>query len=94
MSIQLFDPVFDVEVVQQHVERGLESLHGKKIGYVFNQHVSALAFWKSLEQEIENKLKPASVHRVYKSNTWASAPKADVEELRKQTDFALIGVGA
>jgi hypothetical protein len=94
MSIEIFDPVFDVEVVQQQAERGLESLHGKKVGYVFNQHVSALDFWKALEQEIGRKLSPADVHRVYKANTWASAPKADVEELRKQTDYALIGVGA
>jgi ABC-type microcin C transport system duplicated ATPase subunit YejF len=94
MSIQLFDPVFEVELVKQQEERRLESLTGKKVGYIFNQHVSALAFWRSLEAQIESKLKPAAVHRLYKTNTWASAPKAEVEELIRQTDYALIGVGA
>ena len=94
MGIVLFDPVCDVETVQRHAEQGLESLTNRKIGYIFNQHISALEFWKVLEREIDRKFKPASVHRVYKTNTWASAPKADVEQLIRETDYALIGVGA
>lgn len=94
MSIQLFDPVFEVEMVRQQKERGLGSLRGKKVGYIFNQHVSALDFWKAFEAEMEKELAPALAHRVYKSNTWASAPKAEVDELIKQTDYALVGVGA
>ena len=94
MSIQLLDPVFEVEVILQQKERGLDSLYGKRVGYIFNQHISALNFWKAMEQEIEKRLKPAFAHRLYKTNTWASAPKTEVDALIRQTDFALVGVGA
>ena len=94
MSIQLYDPVGDVEVVHRKPLRALETLKGKRVGYIFNQHVSALAFWKALERETEARLNPSSVHRVYKTNTWASAPKAEVDRLIGETDYALVGVGA
>ena len=76
MSIELFDPVGEVEVVQRQAMRTLQSLKGKRVGCIFNQHVSALAFWKALESEIEKTLQPASVFRIYKANTWAPAPRA------------------
>lgn len=94
MSIELFDPVGEVEAVQRQAERVLQSLEGKRVGCVFNQHVSALAFWKALESEIEATLKPSSIFRVYKANTWAPAPRADANRLLEETDFALVGVGA
>ncbi len=49
MTIQLFDPVCEPEVIQRRGERKLESLKGKKVGYIFNQHKSALTFWATLE---------------------------------------------
>ena len=94
MTIQLFDPVGVVDAGQVKDERILENLAGKRVGCIFNQHVSALAFWKGLETELEATLNPASVQRVYKANTWAPAPKADVERLLRETDYALVGVGA
>jgi hypothetical protein len=48
----------------------------------------------SLEAEVEQRFKPASMHRVYKENTWAPAPKADVEKLIEETDYVLVGLGA
>ena len=94
MSIVLYDPVFDVEVLTRRAETLLDTLKGKRVGYIFNQHTSALAFWKAFESEIERVLAPASSHRVYKTNTWASAPKAKTDELISATDYALVGVGA
>jgi hypothetical protein len=94
MSIELFDPVGEVETLQRQTERTLQTLVGKKAGYVFNQHVSALVFWKALESEIEKTLKPARVLRINKSNTWAPAPRADANRLLQETDYALVGVGA
>ncbi len=94
MSIQLFDPVGEIEVVKAKPLRVLETLGGKRVGYIFNQHVSALAFWKALEREVEARLNPSAVHRVYKTNTWASAPKAEVDHLIEKSDYALVGVGA
>ena len=94
MGLILFDPVCEIESVQSKSELKLTDLRGKKVGYVFNQHVSALAFWKTLEAEIERKLQPSSVHRLYKTNTWASAPKKQVDELIGKTDYVIVGVGA
>ena len=94
MTIQLFDPVCDPEVVERRAERRLESLKGKKVGYIFNQHKSALTFWAMLEKEIEKTYGCSDAHRIYKSNTWASAPTADIEELVGNSDYALVGVGA
>ena len=94
MTIELFDPVGEVEVARQQPQRLLESLTGKRVGCVFNQHVSAQAFWKAMEAEIGNLLNPSKVSRIYKSNTWAPAPKADAQRLLDDTDYVLVGVGA
>ena len=74
-----------METLRRQTERTLETLVGKKIGCVFHQHVSALAFWKALEREIEKTLKPARVIRIHKSNTWAPAPRADANRLLQET---------
>lgn len=94
MAIQLLNPIGKVDVGHHNPERGMVRLEGGRIGYIFNQHVSAIAFWKGLEQALEKKVKPASVHQIYKANTWAPAPRAEVEQLLAQTDFAVVGVGA
>ena len=94
MAIELFDPVGEVEVVKQQAARALTSLQGKRMGCIFNQHVSALAFWQALEKEIGEILQPANVLRVYKTNTWAPAPRVDADRLLAETDYALVGVGA
>lgn len=94
MTIQLFDPVGEVEAVERKPARLLETLNGRRVGYVFNQHVSAQAFWKALEHEIEATLQPASALRVYKSNTWAPAPRADANRVLEEVDYVLVGVGA
>ena len=94
MTIQLFDPVGEVEAVNRQPSRALASLKGKRAGCVFNQHVSAIAFWKAMETEIENTLEPSGMFRVYKSNTWAPAPRADANRVLVETDYVLVGVGA
>ena len=94
MTIELFDPVGEVEAIAQQATRALSSLKGKRVGCIFNQHVSAIAFWKALEGEIGKTLQPESVLRVYKTNTWAPAPRADANRLLAETDYALVGVGA
>ena len=94
MSIELFDPVGEVEAVTRKPQRVLETLAGKRVGCIFNQHVSAIAFWKAMEEEIGRTLRPESVMRVYKTNTWAPAPRADANKLLAETDYALVGVGA
>ncbi len=94
MTIELLDPIGVVETVRRKEERVLETVAGKRAGFIFNQHVSALTFWKAMETQLETTLKPAHVYRVYKANTWASAPKAEVDRLIQETDYAVVGVGA
>jgi hypothetical protein len=94
MTIQLMDPTGTIAGGKRAREQVLETLNGRKAGFIFNQHASGLAFWKALEQEVERRYKPASMHRVYKENTWAPAPKADVEGLAGETDYVLVGLGA
>ena len=94
MTIELFDPVGEVEVIQRRNERALQSLAGKRAGCVFNQHVSSLAFWHAMESEIERTLSPSTVFRVYKANTWAPAPRADANRVLEESDYVLVGVGA
>ncbi|MDB5812547.1 MAG: hypothetical protein JWN94_4669 [Betaproteobacteria bacterium] len=92
--IELFDPVGEIEEVKVKPQRVLETLNGKRVGCIFNQHVSALSFWEGLEEEIGKTLNPSSVKRVYKTNTWAPAPREDALKLLEESDFALVGVGA
>ena len=94
MDIELFDPVGVVEAMHSKQLRALPSIAGKRMGCIFNQHVSALSFWKGMETEIEAKFKPSGIHRIYKANTWAPAPRAEVDKLLQETDYALVGVGA
>ena len=94
MSILIFDPSGNVAKTEQRKTRVLQSIEGKRAGFVFNQHASAIAFWAALEQQVDRRFSPSSVHRVYKANTWSSAPVEDLEELVRQTDYAVVGVGA
>jgi hypothetical protein len=94
MSILLLDPTGCVAKAGRQEQRSPGDLRGKRVGYLFNQHKSALTFWRALEQEIERTLAPAAVVRAYKENTWAPAPKTDVTRLMKETDYALVGLGA
>ena len=94
MAIELFDPVGEVEVAARQPERLLETLSGRRFGCIFNGHVSALTFWKTLEAEIGKRFAPQGGHRIHKANTWAPAPRDEVAKLIAQSDYALVGVGA
>jgi len=94
LGIQMLNPTGTVMKARVASVRGLESLSGKRVGYLFNQHGTATAFWKTLEQGVEKTFHPAAVCRLYKENTWAPAAQSDVDRLVRDTDYALVGVGA
>ncbi len=94
MDILLFDPVGDIDLPERAEEKVLDTLKGKVVGYIFNQHNSSLVFWKHLEENVESALEPPNALRVYKPNTWAPAPKESIERIIQETDYALVGVGA
>ncbi|MBI4198724.1 MAG: hypothetical protein HY533_06410 [Chloroflexi bacterium] len=94
MSILLVSPIGDVDSSVNTVSSSLETLKGKTVGYVFNQHISVLAFWRQLERIVKERLEPKGVVKVYKSNTWAPAATSDIDRIVSTTDFAVVGVGA
>lgn len=94
MGIELFDPVGEVHIPESAPQRALASLAGKRVGLVFNQHVSAIDFWKAMEAELERTLEPAGILRIYKANTWAPAARVDANRVVAETDYVLVGVGA
>jgi hypothetical protein len=94
MTIRLLDPTSSIAKAAPRSAQRLESLQAKRVGYLFNQHKSAQAFWQALEREIDKVLSPSAILRVYKENTWAPAPKEDVGRLKQETDYAVVGVGA
>jgi hypothetical protein len=94
MTIQLVSPTSYVEKAQRDKERSLDTLKGKKVAYVFNQHGAALAFWKAFEVELENEFHPTSTQPVYKESTWKPAPDDEIRRIVRETDYAVVGVGA
>lgn len=60
MTIQLVNPTSYVAETKRQKEHKLDILEGKKVGYVFNQHGSALAFWKAFEKQVEKELNPSA----------------------------------
>ena len=94
MTITMYDPVGEVKAAETSSGQYLESLKGKRVGYVFNQHSTALLFWKHLEQEVRERLAPSGEAKIYKDNTWRPAPQAEMDALLKKIDYALVGIGA
>ena len=94
MAITLYDPVADVQTAEASPDQYLESLKGKRVGYVFNQHSTALLFWKNLEQEVRGRLAPSGEAKIYKEKTWRQAPDDEMNALLKKIDYAVVGVGA
>jgi hypothetical protein len=94
MAITLYDPVGEVQTPEGRAEQNLASVKGKRVGYVFNQHNTALRFWKHLEAEVRTRLEPSGEARIYKDDTWREAPEAEMGVLLKKVDYALVGVGA
>ena len=94
MTIMLYDPVGEVPTPEDTVQGFLDTVRGKRVGYVFNQHTTALHFWNHLELEVKAQLSPSSEFKLYKNNTWRPAPEAEMAKLLKQIDYGLVGVGA
>ena len=94
MDILLFDPVGDIDLPERAVEKVLDTLKGKVVGYIFNQHISSIVFWKHLEESVESALEPSSTVKVYKPSHTMPAAQDEIERVVRETDFALVGVGA
>ena len=94
MSILLVDPVGEVASVAPKAVAQLAGLQGRRVGFVFNGQIAAQAFWSRLEREVQATLAPTAVERLHKDNTYAPIPQEAVARMVRQTDYALVGVGA
>jgi hypothetical protein len=73
----------------------IEVLHGRRFGFLFNGHVSAVKFWRNLEDRIAALYHPRSVISLRKENTFApAAANGEIATLKVQSDLVVIGVGA
>lgn len=95
MSIRMMNPV-----AKPHREAFLrpvriEELDGRRLGLLFNGHVSAVKFWKQLEDLFSELYHPRSVTSLRKENTFApAAADGEIAELKTRTELVVIGVGA
>jgi len=95
MSFRMMNPVARPhgEAFRRAVR--IEELHGRRLGFLFNGHVSAVKFWKHLEDLLAEFYHPQSVASLRKENTFApAAAEGEIAQLKTRTDLAVVGVGA
>jgi len=73
----------------------IEGLQGRRLGFLFNGHVSSVKFWKHLEERLSELYHPQSVASLRKENTFApAAAEGEIAELKTRAEVAVVGVGA
>jgi len=73
----------------------IEELSGQRLGLLFNGHVSAVKFWRHLEELFSELYRPRSVISLRKENTFApAASEGEIAQLKNRTGLAVVGVGA
>lgn len=94
MVLRVLDPMADInKPAERKAMRGLESLHGKRIGLLWGGHAASVKFWPAFEKVALEKFGGEPV-RLYKNSSWNPAPLPDLQALASKIDYAFIGVGA
>lgn len=94
MVLRVLDPIADInKPAERKPLRGVESLHGKRVGLLWGGHAASVKFWPAFEEVVLKKFDGEAV-RLYKNSSWNPAPLEDIEELAGKVDYAFIGVGA
>lgn len=95
MSIRMMNPVARPHGEAFRRPLPIEKLHGRRLGLLFNGHVSSVKFWSHLEATLSELYYPSSVASLRKENTFAPAAAAgEIAELKTQTELVVVGVGA
>ncbi len=95
MSIRMMNPVArpQAEVPREPVP--IEELQGRRLGLLFNGHVSSVKFWSELERILSERYRPESVASLRKENTFApAAGGGEIDRLRAEAEVVIVGVGA
>ncbi|HEU4341116.1 MAG TPA: hypothetical protein VFU31_06050 [Candidatus Binatia bacterium] len=95
MSIRMMNPVAKPhgEAFRSPIRIG--ELQGRRLGLLFNGHVSAVKFWAHVEDLLAELYHPESVLSLRKENTFApAAADSEIAHLKTRTDLVVVGVGA
>ena len=92
--LELISPIGRPPLETQAGRKRLESVTGRRVGFIWNQYPATHRFWPHLERSIEGLCKPVRIERAYKSNTWTPLESARFADLAKSVDYLVIGVGA
>lgn len=92
--IELVSPLGYPRVEAQAERRTLDTLVGRRVGFIWNQYPVTRQFWPCLEQALADVCRPASIERAYKSNTWMPLEPEKFRALADSVDYLVIGVGA
>ena len=92
--IELISPLGHPRREEQAERRPLETPFGKRMGFIWNQYQTTHGFWARFEQAFEALVKPRSVERAYKSNTWTPLETTQFSGLAQAVDYLIVGVGA
>ena len=95
MSIRMMNPVAKPYGEAYRRPVPIDDLHGRRLGLLFNGHVSSVKFWKHLEVMLSELYHPRGVASLRKENTFApAAAEGEIAELKTRTELVVIGVGA
>lgn len=92
--LELISPLGYPRIEAQAQRRSLDTLIGRRVGFIWNQYPATTHFWPRLESAVEELCKPSAVRRAYKSNTWTPLDKTQFGEIAAAADYLVIGVGA
>lgn len=92
--IELISPRGRAPEAARTTRKRLDTLAGKRLGFIWNQYPATRGFWPHLEREIEAQAGAGRVERAYKSNTWMPLEPSRFSELATEVDCLVIGVGA
>ena len=92
--IELISPRGRMPEAAPTTRKRLDTVAGKRVGFIWNQYPATRGFWPHLEREIEAQAGAGRVERAYKSNTWMPLEAPRFSELAAAVDCLVIGVGA
>jgi hypothetical protein len=92
--IELISPRGRAPEAARTTGKRLDTVAGKRVGFIWNQYPATRGFWPHLEREIEAQAGAGRVARAYKSNTWMPLEAPRFSELATAVDCLVIGVGA
>lgn len=93
--MKVFDPIGEINPAPQGKRRrSLETVVGRRVGFLWGRHAASVKFWPVLEDMIQTSFVPSEVYKVYKESTWNPVSADKLQDLASKIDYAIIGVGA